>query len=58
MEGLPYIEGGAEGADGAEEGGGGGGSGCESDAEDGRLPKALTAAIMAADPAGLEGGGF
>jgi hypothetical protein len=48
MEGLPKVDGGAE--------GGGGGGGFEND-DAGRLPNALTAAIMAAEPAGLEGGG-
>jgi hypothetical protein len=47
MNGFAYVDGGAV------EGGGGG---CESD-EDGRLPNALTAAMMAAEPAGLAGGG-
>lgn len=53
IEGLPNAGGGAGGAYGAEDGGGGG---LESD-DDGRLPNALTAAIMAAEPAGLDGGG-
>jgi hypothetical protein len=54
MEGLLNVADGADGAYGANEGGGGGG--VESD-DDGRDPNALTAAIMAADPAGLDGGG-